>query len=105
MAVLVVLIVIHVVVEVALFLEVARRIRTGLHVVRYVPGLGPGVVPLAEVLRATLLVRPILCCRLPRPKRLNVVPVGGLLASGVTAIRQSSPVVGKGRGCPVPWVN
>ena len=60
-AVLVVLIVVGVAVEVGLLLEVAGRVRARLHA-GDVSRLRSRVVPLAEVLRAALLVRAILCC-------------------------------------------
>ena len=59
-AVLVVLIVVRVAVEVVLLLQVARRIRTGLHVACDVAGLRSGLVLRSKVLSAALLIRAVL---------------------------------------------
>jgi len=102
-AVLVVLVVVGVAVEVGLLLEVARRVRARLHA-GDVAGLGSGVVPLAEVLRAALLVWAVLCCRVRRAEGLGVVRAR-LLPGGVPTVRQSGPVVRKGSCCTVSWVD
>jgi len=90
--------------KMALLLQVARRVGPRLHIGRDVPGVWPRILPVAEVLRAALLVRSI-AGSVARSEGLNIMGSGGLMRSRIAAVTAGSAVVHEGSCRSVPWIH